>query len=161
MTDAQPISWLANPPPAPLQPGLTIVVPGIPVPQGSLRAFARNGHAWATSDNPRTRPWKAAVTSAAAELVEQTGFAKLIHQAIAVRVTFRLPRPKGHYGRRGLLPSAPPYPNVLPDLDKLARAILDALTGIVWRDDAQVVRLAVEKVYAEELVTTITVEAIA
>jgi Holliday junction resolvase RusA-like endonuclease len=78
-----------------------------------------------------------------------------------VRVAFRLPRPKGHYGRRGLRPSAPAYPNVMPDLDKLARAILDALTGIVWRDDAQVVRLDVEKIYHEELVTTISVEAIA
>jgi len=32
------------------------------------------------------------------------------------------------------------------DLDKLVRAVLDALTGIVWKDDAQVVALKATKV---------------
>lgn len=35
------------------------------------------------------------------------------------------------------------------DVDKLARAVLDALTGIAWGDDAQVVSLVVVKYYAE------------
>ena len=35
--------------------------------------------------------------------------------------------------------------SVRPDLDKLARAVLDALTGIVWVDDDQVVELAYRK----------------
>ncbi len=34
-----------------------------------------------------------------------------------------------------------------PDLDKLCRACLDSLTGIVWRDDSQVVRLEANKDY--------------
>jgi Holliday junction resolvase RusA-like endonuclease len=34
-----------------------------------------------------------------------------------------------------------------PDADKLARAILDSLTGVCWRDDAQVVDLRARKVY--------------
>jgi Holliday junction resolvase RusA-like endonuclease len=37
----------------------------------------------------------------------------------------------------------------MPDLDKLVRAILDSLTGVVWRDDAQVVDIVARKVYAE------------
>lgn len=35
-----------------------------------------------------------------------------------------------------------------PDLDNVAKAVLDACNGIVYRDDAQVVRLTVEKGYA-------------
>jgi Holliday junction resolvase RusA-like endonuclease len=142
---------------------LAIAVHGIPVPQGSLRAFARNGHAWATSDNPATRPWKAAVTAEAAQVVERSGLPcpAFGREPVRVTVTFRLPRPKGHFGARGLLPSAPTFPAAKPDLDKLARAVLDALTGIVWRDDAQVVELDVAKRYADgELVTVIDVQAL-
>jgi len=41
-------------------------------------------------------------------------------------------------------------PTVPPDLDKLIRAVLDALTGIVYLDDAQVVEIAASKSYDEE-----------
>lgn len=34
------------------------------------------------------------------------------------------------------------------DVDKLARAVLDALTGICWPDDGQVLRLSVSKTWA-------------
>jgi Holliday junction resolvase RusA-like endonuclease len=158
---AEQVAWLTEPA-APSLPGLTIVVPGVPVPQGSLRAFTRNGHAWATSDNPRTRPWKAAVTSEAAQIVEAAGLANPAyeHRPVAVAITFRFPRPRGHFGKRGLLPSAPAQMTTMPDIDKLVRAVLDALTGIVWRDDAQVVVLDIRKVYqreGEELATSIDV----
>lgn len=152
------IGFLADPPP-PLLPMLTIRIAGIPIPQGSLRAFSRNGRAWATSDNPRTRPWKAAVTAEAADAVAAAGLDTPAYDRlpVAVAITFPLPRPKGHYGKRGLLPSAPKYPATLPDIDKLVRAILDALTGIVWRDDAQVVAIEAYKRYSDELVTVVEV----
>jgi crossover junction endodeoxyribonuclease RusA len=50
-----------------------------------------------------------------------------------------------------------------PDLDKLTRSILDALTGVVLDDDAQIVRLLAEKVYArtgERPGVEVTVEAL-
>jgi crossover junction endodeoxyribonuclease RusA len=36
-----------------------------------------------------------------------------------------------------------------PDIDKVCRAVLDALTGILYRDDAQVVALSAVKTYAD------------
>lgn len=160
-TLSEQTAWIEEEPVA-TRADLVIRVPGVPAPQGSLRAFTRNGRAWATSDNPRTRPWKAAVTAEAARAVEAAALANPAfgREPVGVSVTFRLPRPRGHYGKRGLLPSAPRYPAGMPDLDKLARAVLDALTGIVWRDDAQVVALDVYKRYqaeGAELVTTIEV----
>jgi Holliday junction resolvase RusA-like endonuclease len=40
-----------------------------------------------------------------------------------------------------------PLPTVAPDLDKLSRAVLDALTGILYRDDSQVIELRASKTY--------------
>jgi len=122
-------------------------VAGIPVPQGSLRAFARRngGRPIVTSDNTRTRPWKAAVTAAASEARQWVSMGPVV-----VEIDFGLPRPKGHYGRRGLLPSAPDYPAGRPDVDKLIRAVLDACTEArLWHDDAQVVAVSAIKAWSE------------
>jgi Holliday junction resolvase RusA-like endonuclease len=40
------------------------------------------------------------------------------------------------------------YPTVMPDADNIAKAVLDALNGILWFDDKQVCELTVRKVYA-------------
>ncbi len=41
------------------------------------------------------------------------------------------------------------FPTVAPDLDKLVRAVLDGLTAIAYRDDAQVTDIRAHKVYGE------------
>ena len=67
-----------------------------------------------------------------------------------MELAFTFIRPRWHYGRRGLRPSAPLGHAVRPDLDKLARAVLDALVGAgVIRDDAQVAELHATKGYGE------------
>jgi len=48
-------------------------------------------------------------------------------------------------------------PCVRPDVDKLARALLDALIGIAYVDDQQVVSLLVRKVYGTAPLTRVTV----
>ena len=60
---------------------------------------------------------------------------------VTVRIDFHLPRPK-------TLPKRVKYHCKKPDLDKLARGSLDAMTGTLWTDDAQVVDLHVVKHYA-------------
>jgi crossover junction endodeoxyribonuclease RusA len=64
-----------------------------------------------------------------------------------------MPRPKGHYGsgknELTVKNSAPKYPDKKPDCTKLLRALEDALTGILWIDDSQVVRQVVGKSYAD------------
>lgn len=42
------------------------------------------------------------------------------------------------------------YPIVKPDLDNLIKAFLDAANGVLYEDDAQIVSLQAEKIYAPE-----------
>lgn len=66
-------------------------------------------------------------------------------QPVEIRLVFAFKRPKKHYHATGLVKDNAPgyaYPCKRGDVDKLARAVLDALTGVWIRDDAQVVELA-------------------
>lgn len=115
---------------------------GLPVGQAALR-HSRHGAAY-YPNAADLRPWKATLAAAAAEAMAGR---EPLAGALAARVVFRLPRPRGHYGKRGLLPSAPPWPDRRPDLDHLIRAVGDAMSGVVLRDDAQLVVLHAQKVY--------------
>lgn len=61
-------------------------------------------------------------------------------------LTFTFERPKSHVKRNGDLRSGySEYHVQRPDVDKLCRAILDALTGVVYHDDSQVISLSAVK----------------
>lgn len=64
-------------------------------------------------------------------------------------------RPKSHLRKSGVKVTAPALPRC--DVDNVAKAVLDALTGIAWADDAQVQRLVVEKSYGTEARTTVRI----
>lgn len=63
--------------------------------------------------------------------------------AVKLAMHYYTPRPKSHYrtGKNaGMLRDGMPYrPIGKPDLTKILRALEDSLTGVVWRDDSQVV----------------------
>lgn len=123
-------------------------VAGIPVAKGSMKAFInrKNGRPILTHSNaPEQKAWASSVAYAA-----QKEGAKLTKDAIFIELEFHMPRPKGNFGKKGLLPSAPLFHVKKPDLDKLIRAVLDSLTGICWEDDSQVVSVKAEKVYAKD-----------
>jgi len=147
---------------APHPVAISFTVPGESIPQGSTKAFTnrKTGRPIVTSDNPRTKSWRVEVAGAAREALSMMDLAMLTGP-VELYVCFWRSRPKGHFGRRGLLPSALKYPTTKPDIDKLARAVLDALTDVVYRDDAQVVALAARMVYIDDPTrppdTTITV----
>lgn len=73
-----------------------------------------------------------------------------IDTPVFVGLLFYMPRPKYHYGKDGLLRhDAPKYHTHRPDVDKLARAVLDALTiAFVISDDSVVAELTCIKFYA-------------
>lgn len=131
---------------------LSFTVAGTPAPQGSKRYLGRaNGKGVMVESSKKVAPWRADVRSAAEQAMDGRDWSHLWDSPLFVRVHFRFDRPKSHYrtGRNAhlLRDAAPDRPAGRPDVDKLTRAVLDALTGTVWRDDSQIVSLWVSKVY--------------
>ena len=127
-------------------------VAGKPQTAGSKRAFAnkKTGKIIVTDDNPKGRPWRADVQAAARRAIELT---ELLQCPLVLEVVFYFVRPKSHYGTGKnaniLKASAPTSHKTKPDTTKLLRAIEDALTGVLWRDDSQVCYQVASKAYAE------------
>jgi crossover junction endodeoxyribonuclease RusA len=125
-----------------------VIVKGIPAPQGNHRVN-RAGAMYETSK--AVGPWREAVRAETQQTMRLTAGPFL--GPVKVELKFVMPRPKGHY-RTGanaalLRAGAPPWPAGKPDIDKLARAVLDGLTaGGAWKDDSQVVQLFAGKSYA-------------
>jgi len=136
---------------------------GRPAPRGSKRAFPvrrKDGSLGvAVSDNTgeRGRLWMAMVQEAARGALPPNW---VVHSGpVKLFVVFHRSRPKAHYTTKGTVkPSAPAHPTVKPDLTKLLRAIEDALTGIVWRDDSQIIYQAASKEYAGADLTCVVIE---
>lgn len=126
-------------------------VPGLPAPQGSKRAYVHPTlkRAIMIEDNKKTKPWRQDVAFFARQAM--AGAPPLDGPLVAV-LTFHLPRPKSHYlGNdlaRMIRPTAPRLVGKKPDADKLYRAAGDAMTGIVYHDDAQLADVHVIKLFA-------------
>jgi crossover junction endodeoxyribonuclease RusA len=76
----------------------------------------------------------------------------LLEGPLRLSLRFVIPRPDSHYNSRGELNAEGrrrPWPCKRPDLSKLERPLEDALKGILWLDDSQIVRRASEKVYGQ------------
>lgn len=114
---------------------------GKPEPQGSARAFVPKGWSRAviTSDNPKNKNWRATVHIAARKALKAAK-GQLFDGPVKVSAIFYLPRPKALKGEK-------PH-TTRPDADKLTRSILDAMTGVLYADDGQVVELDISKRYA-------------
>ena len=131
-----------------------VFVPGVPVPQGSKTAFISKstGRPIVVDKDMRLPQWRAKVTSWVMDAMPQQPIEYPLLGPIGIRVDFILARPKGHFGtgkNAGMLRAgAPKHPASMPDVDKLLRAIFDALTDAqVWRDDGQVVWVQATKHY--------------
>ena len=131
---------------------MLIRVEGRPVPQGSMTAsynrkqgVAHVHHVQGTA----LAVWRASIR----EACKRKGYTDPPVTPVRVKLTFAMPRPKEHLVLRGgrytvrasylwRVPTSP------PDIDKLIRGVLDALTGMMYHDDSQVVEVHARKVYA-------------
>jgi crossover junction endodeoxyribonuclease RusA len=115
---------------------------GMPQPQGSARAFMPRGALFprVTSDNPRLKEWRDLVAYTAQQHVAKDG---QLGGAVVLRVVFQLTRPKS-LQRRVVTHTKK------PDIDKLCRAVCDALSGVAYHDDSQVTQIYARKVYAPD-----------
>ena len=143
-----------------------VIVIGRPQQKGSKQPvmFKREGggvDVVVRDANKRAKPWQHAI---AAEIAEHRAGESLIRGPVLVTLHFYFARPRGHYGTgknaNRLRDGAPSHMIVKPDLDKLERTALDALTGTALADDCQVVSMASFKDYGEPERLEIVVEEI-
>lgn len=129
---------------------LSFRVDGTPAPQGSKRYL---GNGVLIESSKRVAPWRADIRNAAEQALNGDHSA-LWNAPLSVTLGFDFPRPQNHYrtGRNAdLLRHQAPHEHIgKPDLDKLTRAVLDALTGIIWADDAHVVAITAAKGWADD-----------
>lgn len=118
---------------------LSVFIPGHPAPQGSKRHV---GGGVMIESSKKVKPWRSDIRSA---LLGQEGGPRMrFEEAVHVHLEFVMPRPVSTPKR-----STPPAVKK-PDLDKLTRAVFDAIGSAgVWRDDSQVTSAIVGKRIAE------------
>ena len=121
-------------------------VAGEPKAKGSMRSIpfqdkAGKLHVNTFHDTKSGTAWER-ITKLAA--LESWGEKPAFKEAVRVDLTFTLRRPKTVSEKKR------PQPIVKPDIDKLARSVLDAVTGVVFADDAQVTGLVATKRYGSD-----------
>ncbi len=114
---------------------LSMFIPGVPVPQPRPRITVRGRHgvAYVPRDHP-IHEWRKKIAD---RMRREMGTCSPV-SGVSLRVVmeFYLPQPASN---------KKPLPIGRPDLDNLAKAVLDAGNGLIWRDDSQVTTLATSK----------------
>lgn len=121
---------------------ITFQATGTPRAQGSHVPFISKTTGKIIIPNaPLLLAWREMVEVRARMAMVRDGY-KPTKGAYSLCAQFSFRRPKAHYrtGRyeRLLKPCVPEYHTQVPDLDKLLRAICDAMTGVVYTDDSNV-----------------------
>lgn len=143
---------------------ISFFVPGIAKPSGSKRGFAlKKGGiytgrvAMVDMSGGKGKDWRHDVKSAARDAYA----GPLLAGPLFLSLTFYVTRPKNHFGsgkNTALLKAdAALFPTTRPDVTKLIRSVEDALTGLVYEDDSQIVTQVAEKRYADKPGCQITI----
>jgi len=115
------------------------VVPGLPRGKGRPR-FSRNGHTYTPKD-----------TILYENLVATSYDGGKLEGDLSAKIVCYFPIPASTTKKkREMMLTERVYYNHKPDLDNLAKIILDSLNGIAFDDDRQVVRLEVSKFYSDK-----------
>jgi Holliday junction resolvase RusA-like endonuclease len=117
---------------------ISFTVYGVPQSKGSAKAFIPKGwsRAIVTTATKGLKAWEQQIAAAA-----QAHAGTLMEGAITIHLAFYLPRPKSLAKKLALHTKR-------PDLDKLIRGATDALTHVLFHDDAQIVSIMASKHYA-------------
>ena len=128
-------------------------IPGDPKGKGRPR-FTRNGRTFTPAETVR---YESLVRTCFAQKYCGTD---TIPQKVPteVSITAFYSIPKVSKQKQALMENNTELPTKKPDIDNLAKIILDALNGIAYHDDAQIVRLTVQKSYSREPRVSVTIQ---
>jgi Holliday junction resolvase RusA-like endonuclease len=145
---------------------ISIKVSGVPIAQGSLASFVSHSTGKViTPQDPRVVDYRTLLVSAF-HLTGEKPPPDWIDgdTGLSMTLLFTFPRPKSHWrpvtkkrSEPTLHEKAPQRHTQRPDLDKLVRAVLDALTGHVYGDDKQVTAISAVKIWGKQGSTLVVV----
>lgn len=127
-------------------------VPGSPHPQGSKTPVVRGGRVFLIEGkgkgNQKWKEWRKVLADVTKQYMKENGIEDQYDSIFRVELQFRIRRPSSRPKRVRAV-------NVRPDLDKLARAVLDGISTQkddvrLICDDSRVVELSCEKYYAAD-----------
>ncbi|EJZ84906.1 hypothetical protein HMPREF9241_01682 [Schaalia turicensis ACS-279-V-Col4] len=126
---------------------INFFVPGEPVPEGSTKYVGHAaGRPILVHTDPDLPQWRQTIGNVAALYARQAGWILPLEEPISIRAVFFMPKPP-----RTKFKDSPARK---PDLDKLIRAVGDALApkggrGVI-REDGRIIRWLAEKRWADE-----------
>jgi len=124
--------------------------------KGRPRFARRPGNLVVTYDPEQNRSYEAYLKILAAK--EMAGLPPVEHPvSLSVLVCLS---PPSSWSKRKLELSEKIAPTLKPDLDNVVKMVMDALTKVAWKDDAQVISISASKVYAESEGLIVTVEGV-
>lgn len=135
---------------------ISFTIPGKPVAQGRPRA-ARRGNRIMMYDPKPSKDYKEYVAKIAKEYAPE----EPTEAALGVQMKIYREIPKSTTKKdRKLINEGLKRPIVRPDTDNYTKAILDALNGIIYKDDSQIVDLKASKYYSDDPRVEIKIEAL-
>lgn len=131
---------------------VSFVIPGAPTGKGRPRVATVGGHARAVTP-AKTRSREGIVASLAMDaMFGRVATARPVEVSIAIEA----PIPTS-WSRRKKAEAVGKPCSVKPDIDNVVKLVLDAINGIVFVDDKQVVSLVASKIYSETARTTVQI----
>ena len=121
---------------------IQFVIMGEPQGKGRPR-FARSGRTYTPE---KTAAYEKAAALAYKRRYQGKSFEKGVPLEMRIRAYCKVPQSASKAKRADML-SGMIRPRKTPDADNIAKIICDALNGVAYHDDAQIVRIAVEKYY--------------
>ena len=121
---------------------LSMVLPFTAQPQGSKKVFMVNNKPVLVEVSKDLKANRLKLTQLIIASCAEQGWTMVPAQTpVSVSISFFIRKPASV--KRN-------YPAVRPDVDKLARFVLDAASGVIYEDDAQVINLDLSKQYGDQ-----------
>lgn len=129
---------------------LRFIIPGEPHGQARPRFTQVNGHVH-TYDAEESRNYKAYVKMIAQTAARAQGWQYAEKEGIGVNIYAHMSVPPSKSKKfRAAALAGDELPTKKPDVDNIFKAVTDALSGVLFRDDKQIVHSRVEKTYSEQ-----------
>lgn len=125
---------------------IMFTVYGEPVAKGRPR-FAKRGNYVQTYTPVKTKSYEDEVRLLATK-AKGSGSTLEGSVSVFIYISFSVPKSYSKRKREACLSGETKHTKK-PDLDNVAKAIIDGMNGIIFKDDSQIINLHVTKVYAE------------